>query len=150
MRIVIGENTERAMKVLGIESYPFTYEELKSSYHSLVKKYHPDIAKGNKEEAENKMKEINYSFGLIENLALNTGKISEDKARITKELEKDDIFNFWIKCEKCFGTGRIRKFVYQGFGKRKGIAFDSCWKCSGVGKNKLDLFNPAIRKGAIL
>ena len=57
MRVTIGENTERAMKVLGIESYPFTYSELKSSYRSLIKIYHPDVAKGNKEEAEKKMKE---------------------------------------------------------------------------------------------
>ena len=150
MKIIIGENTEKAMEVLGIESYPFTYEELKSSYRVLAKKYHPDVAKGNREEAENKFKEINSSFKLIENLAMNSGAISEDKARITKELEKDDMFSFWIKCERCFGTGRIRKFVYQGLGKRKGIAFDSCWKCRGVGKIKIDPFNPAIRKGAIL
>ena len=150
MKITIGEDTKRAMKYLDIESYPFTYDELKSNYLILAKKHHPDVAKGNKEEAENKMKSINSSFRLIKNLALNIGKISEDKARIIKELEKDDMFTFWKKCEHCFGTGKIRRFVYRGHMKRKDTVFDPCWRCSGTGKIKIDPFNPAIRKGAIL
>ena len=150
MRITIGEDTQNAMKHLNIESYPFTYEELKGNFISLIKQHHPDVTKGNKEEAEKKSKVIISSFKLIENLAINTDGISEDKARITKELEKDDMFDFWEKCEHCFGTGRVRRFVYHGRMKRKSITFDPCWKCKGVGKIKLDLFNPAIRKGAIL
>jgi len=150
MRITIGESTKKAMECLNIELYPFTYEELKSNFRELMKKYHPDVAKGNKEEAEKKTKDITNSFRLIENLAIDTGTISEDKARITKELEEDDMFIFWEKCEECFGTGRIRRFISKGLGKRPEIVFDSCWKCKGIGKIKVELFNPAIRKGAIL
>jgi len=150
MRITIGQNTQKAMECLGIESYPFTYEELKSNFRRLMKKYHPDIAKGDKEKAEEKSKEINSSFKLIENLAINMNGISENKARIIKELEKDDMFTFWEKCECCFGTGKIRRFIDKGFGKRPDITFDPCWKCKGVGKIKINPFNPAIRKGAIL
>lgn len=150
MRITIGENTVKAMKHLNIEAYPFTYEELKGNFINLIKQYHPDIAKCDKEEAEKKSKIIISSFKLIENLAINGDKISEDKAHITKELEKDDMFNFWEKCGRCYGTGKVRRFIYRGHRKRKDIVFDSCWKCKGVGKIKLDLFNPAIRKGAIL
>lgn len=150
MRITIGQETEKAMECLGINSYPFTYEELKTNYINLIKQHHPDIAKDNKQEATEKTKKIIISFKLIENLALNTGTISEDKARITKEIEKDDMFDFWIKCEHCFGTGKIRRFVYRGHMKRKDIVFDPCWRCSGTGKIKIDPFNPAIRKGAIL
>ena len=150
MRIVIGEETEKAMECLNLKTYPFTSEELKTNFRSLMKEYHPDIAKGSKEEAEKKAKEINYSYRLIENLAIDINAISKDKARITKELEKDDMFDFWAKCEHCFGTGRIRRFVYRGHMKRKDITFDPCWRCSGTGKIKIDPFNPVIRKGAIL
>ena len=150
MRIIIGEDTEKAMECLNLKSYPFTVEELRTNFRSSMKKYHPDVAKGSREEAEKKAKEINNSFRLIENLAINTNTISEDKARIIKELEKDDMFTFWKKCEHCFGTGKIRRFVYRGHMKRKDTVFDPCWRCSGTGKIKIDPFNPAIRKGAIL
>lgn len=150
MRIIIGEDSKKAMKRLNIGSYPFTYRELRDNYINLIKQYHPDVAECSKEKAEKESREIIYSYRLIENLAINIENISEDKARVIKELDKDDMFTFWEKCETCFGTGKIRRFINRRNGKRKEIVFDTCWKCKGVGKVKLDLFNPAIRKGAIL
>ena len=44
-----------------------------------------------------------------------------------------------VKCPKCHGLG----VVYE----KKLI---DCWKCEGLGKIKIDPFNPVIRKGAIL
>ena len=42
-----------------------TNKEIKNSYKSLVKKYHPDLYKGDKNFAENKIKEINEAYEVL-------------------------------------------------------------------------------------
>lgn len=44
-----------------------TSEEIKSSYKNLVKKYHPDLYVGDKEFAEQKIKEINEAYDILSN-----------------------------------------------------------------------------------
>lgn len=44
-----------------------TKSEIKNSYKKLVKKYHPDLYDGNKEYAENKIKEINEAYNILSN-----------------------------------------------------------------------------------
>ena len=43
-------------------------DEIKSAYHNLVKKYHPDVNK-NKKQATEKLKQINEAYGVLGNLA---------------------------------------------------------------------------------
>jgi len=60
-----------------------------------------------------------------------------------------------VKCRACKGTGifkRVRCYTCTGSGIifRKKKEFTACYNCSGIGKIKLNLFNPVIRKGAVL
>ena len=52
-------------EILGV-TRDSTDDEIKKSYRSLAKKYHPDL-NPNKKEAENRFKEITSSYKLIEN-----------------------------------------------------------------------------------
>ena len=52
--------------VLGVKQNS-TEKEIKSAYKKLVKKYHPDVFKGNKEFAENKIKEFNEAYEVLSN-----------------------------------------------------------------------------------
>ena len=42
-------------------------QQIKSSYKKLVKQYHPDLYVGDKEFAEQKIKEINESYDILSN-----------------------------------------------------------------------------------
>lgn len=53
-------------KVLGVQSNA-TDEEIKKAYRALAKKYHPDIHP-NKQLAEEKMKEINAAYDIIQKM----------------------------------------------------------------------------------
>lgn len=44
-----------------------TEREMKNSYKQLVKKYHPDLYVGDREFAEEKMKEINEAYDILSN-----------------------------------------------------------------------------------
>lgn len=59
------DNLNRYYAILGVNKN-ITKDELKKVYYKLVKKYHPDIfensSKKEKENAENKMKEINEAY----------------------------------------------------------------------------------------
>lgn len=53
-------------KILGV-SRDATQEEIKRAFRRLAKQYHPDMASGNKKEAEEKFKEINEAFSVLGN-----------------------------------------------------------------------------------
>eukprot|EP00477_Mikrocytos_mackini_P001818 GAHX01001969.1.p1 GENE.GAHX01001969.1~~GAHX01001969.1.p1 ORF type:complete len:376 (+),score=68.41 GAHX01001969.1:36-1130(+) len=53
---------DQDFKVLGITESNVNYDLIKRKHRKLVQKWHPDVTKENKEEAENKIKEINDSF----------------------------------------------------------------------------------------
>ena len=71
-------------KVLGI-SENATKDEIKKAFHTMAKKYHPDINKGNK-AAEEKFKDISEAYEVLGN---ETSKSKYDTAR-----KYGDVFNF--------------------------------------------------------
>ena len=217
MRIVIGDRTEEAMKILGIPEYPFTPEELSTKFRSLIKKIHPDINGSN--EAKKHSQEVIDSYKLLKNLAISN--VSDRERNVAQKMfdEDEDMFSLYetcprckgskkdswsisrqpcyycnsclsvytpskepgwykarcnqcfkgiftlrngrkvtcrkckgtgaykVRCRTCKGTGYIRIQALAGIDKENEF---NCIKCSGVGKIKLDLFNPVIPKGAVL
>jgi hypothetical protein len=147
MKVLISENTLKAMEVMQIPDFPFTESTLQTSKKALVIQYHPDRNKD--PEASEKMKEINCVFDLLEPLALP--EITDEKSRILKqvyEVEKEDIFTIWESCMRCNQTGKI--VLNKGTHKQPKYIVNICHECGGVTKIKLNLFNPIIPKGAIL
>ncbi|MBW2984532.1 DnaJ domain-containing protein [Candidatus Woesearchaeota archaeon] len=57
-----SKKLEKARKMLGIPKSA-TEREVKLVYRGLARKWHPDI--NSTEEAQNKMREINYAFQVI-------------------------------------------------------------------------------------
>lgn len=150
MRITIGENTKKKMKILGIKEYPFSETSLKKSYRNLIQTNHPD--KGGCEE---KAKAIIEAYNTLKNLAINdvtsTDKIEEE---IKLKKQEEDIFAIFEKCDLCNGTGIINFCPYCN---NTGIIEveikyekEICTKCKGTGKIEIKPFNPVIRKGAVM
>ena len=194
MLITIGNETKKAMKVLGIKSYPFTSSEIKANYRQLLLEFHPDHNK----EGSDKTKQIILSYRAICYLAIDISEKDKEKASILAEKDNEDMFTFYEpcdscdgkgyhintyyvvchycrskilnggKCQSCRGTGRFQQRrsrrwvdckdcggtgvcpVCKGNFVKETTKKTTCFKCKGAGKIKLDLFNPAIPKGAVL
>ena len=69
MRITIGNQTEKLMRIIGINEYPFTEEQLKINYRALLFKYHPDH--NNSNEAEKKTRKIIDAYKNLLPLSIN-------------------------------------------------------------------------------
>lgn len=133
MRISIGGQTQDAMEVLGIEAYPFTSGELSVRFRHLIKLHHPDRNENNPTAKEITQKLLD-AYQHLKNLAIVmfVGEKQEQEARRIFE-EDEDMFSIWDTCPRC-----------------SGLRIATCSKCNGLGKIKLNPFNPVIRKGAIL
>lgn len=79
-------------KVLGV-SENATEKEIKKSYKQLVKKYHPDIYEGNKQIAENKIKELNEAYETLSTPDLRK-RYDDSLAKQNIETIKNDLTNF--------------------------------------------------------
>ena len=178
MRIIIGDRTEKAMKILAIPEYPFTPEELSTKFRLLIKKVHPDV--NGSEEAKKLSQEVISSYKLLKNLAISCygekvikwstapyacpkcnpfplALFNRQRGVICNQC-LNGVFTLRngrkVTCRKCKGTG-IYKFKCRacngtGYVGNVKTEFINCGKCSGTGKIKLDLFNPVIPKGAVL
>lgn len=104
MLITIGQNTEKQMKILGIENYPFSASMLKQNFRNLIQINHPDKKGGSKEKAQN----IIDAYNNLKNLALNdiTEKDKNNAETIIAEQERD-IFAVLDTCPNCKGIGEI-------------------------------------------
>jgi len=56
----LSAKLRKALAMLGME-YPYSARQLKAGYRVLVKKYHPDVNKGNK-ESEERFKQITAAY----------------------------------------------------------------------------------------
>ena len=63
--MVYNDMIQKYLKVLGFNEIPSSFEEIKKSYKTLVKKYHPDLNPYNKQECEKKIKEINEAYEFL-------------------------------------------------------------------------------------
>jgi hypothetical protein len=110
MLITIGEKTKKNMKVLGINSYPFSSKQLKQAFRNLINISHPDRENGNEEKA----KKIIAAYNEIKNLALND--ITENdkfKEQIKIKKKEEDIFTLFENCKECDSIGKITSVRYK-------------------------------------
>jgi len=129
MRISIGDRTRDAMKVLDINSYPFSSEELSSKFRQLIKLHHPDKNKGLHND---KAITIINAYKHLKNLVISF-LVKNDEIEATKKMfdEDEDIFSIWDTCPKCKGLCKIKhtSFITE---------FISCPDCDPLPKrNKI-------------
>ena len=133
MLISIGDRTGNAMKILGIDKYPFTVKELSTKFRILVKENHPDI--NNSKESKGKTQKIISSYSLLKNLAVSAVSNNE-QIKAQKDFDEDeDIFNLYEVCPACDGKGRTRYWSYPPV---------HCPECC---RFSLALFNSVQNKG---
>lgn len=159
MRIFIGNETEKAMAILQINRFPFSETELKKNYKQLVFIYHPDRNNGS-DESVKRTKQIINAYNKIKNLATPEPNEKEAvKIQEHYEKEKEDVFTFWEKCDRCNGTGRIitKKYIgeyldylFSSIKQKPKYEVNNCPKCRGAGEIKIEVFNPVIPKGGVM
>lgn len=117
--ITIGNKTKESMKILEIESFPFTESDLKSNYRQLAKINHPDKLNG----STSLMKKINGAYSHIKNLVIKDDELELKKEDILKaERKNEDIFELFDTCKDCNGTGE--RVIYHP------ISIDPCDRCT--------------------
>lgn len=149
--IKIGNKTEKAMKLLNIQSFPFTESEVKSKFREMIKNCHPDRVKGNDYLA----KKVIKAYTHIKNLAVSDRSVASlAKDILNAESANEDIFELFDDCKKCKGTGKIINHhkayteycdrcikstrIFFGYYKRvpTGKIKVPCKSCGGTGKFK--------------
>lgn len=149
MRISLGGDSEKHMKVLGIERFPFSEETLKTNYRKLLMKHHPD-RNGNTRQAHEMTLQITKAYEYLKNLA----SLEETDPAIQTFKEDDDLTKLWKTCTHCDGTGYPKTDCWLCHGDKRSPLrwedFNRCHICKGKGKVELRPFNPVIEKGAIL
>ena len=104
--VMIGDRTEKFMKLLGIESFPFTESEVKSKFRKKVKECHSDKTKGD----DFLTRKIIDAYSHIKHLAINDKGFTERGEKILKaERENEDMFEFFDVCKKCNGKGETTR-----------------------------------------
>lgn len=117
--VIIGNKTKEAMKILEIESFPFTESKLKSKFRQLAMINHPDKLNSN----ASLMKKINEAYSYIKNLAMKDNELELKKEDILKaERKNEDIFELFDTCKNCNGTGE--RVIHHPIG------FDPCDRCT--------------------
>jgi len=157
MKISIGGKTEDAMKILSINSYPFSPEELSRNFRILAKFNHPDVT-GNPNDNK-KVRKIIEAYKHLKNLAILFTSENEIKATQQRFEEDEDMFGLWDICPDCKGTGKIQRtdYFYKicpycdpnpnpfrgifsdflfGFSRSSGKKTLKCNACKGTGKFK--------------
>lgn len=67
-----------------------TDKEIKNAYRSLAKKYHPDTYKGNKNVAEEKMKQINEAYDVLSNKELKDKYDEQFRAKQASPIDETE------------------------------------------------------------
>ena len=99
----------------------FSKEDLKRSYRSLCKKYHPDVGGD-----ENKFKIINDAYKRLSSLDIKQDTLDEANMPCLKCLNNKGKF-----CHPCSGNGyKMRRKKYDGI---LVSIRDECLSCNGKG-----------------
>ena len=111
-----SEGTNKYMRILGINKYPFTDKELSAAFRIKIRSKHPDA--GGTDSGARKIIEAKNA---LKNLT--TDVLQKYDSSIAKKNE--DIIGSTRKCSSCHGAGCK---VFPGF--------KTCTSCEGTGKRK--------------
>lgn len=139
MLITIGDETRKAMTLLGIKDYPFSSKELRANYKQLLKQHHPDL-NGNSAKATKKTQKVTSAYNKIKNLTIDIGMDNLSKAKERFQKSEKDMFDLWDDCKLCHGEGvlltRVTNFSTCPNCQGEGNVILVCRDCHGTGKFK--------------
>lgn len=99
-------NYHEACKILEVPPLS-NKEEIKKAYKRIAKKYHPDLYRGDKKVAEEKMKQINAAYAFLSKGNFNTQQdsscsdwASRKKDQQERENEEDEFAQFGEKLQQ--------------------------------------------------
>ena len=102
-------------------------KEIKKAYKKLVKKYHPDIFHGDKEFAENKIKEINEAYETLSDSmlkaeydeALNneTSTTPFDPTKRSSQAQDNYNYNSRYRDNDFYNSDSYRNYSYRYYGR---------------------------------
>ena len=99
---------ENYYQILGIPS-DASIEEITAVYKALAKIYHPDVYKGNKKHASEKIKEINEAYDHLKDPAKRKQHDEDLKANNTNFKEQEEtysnlLFSYLILMQSYYNT----------------------------------------------
>lgn len=137
--IPFNDEEENLYKILGI-STSATYQEIKTAFHTLANKYHPDKNK-DCELSKSRMRKVNLAHEILKNTkkrndydltCANKAKFEQQQERQEKrksytpeqDAEKCDLWMDGEEDYRAFSSGHFDSDVREEF-KQKVLAFDS-------------------------
>jgi len=130
MLITIGRETESMMKILEINNYPFSTNELKKKYRESCFKYHSDT--GGKTASNEMFSKCKKAHDYLENLCNDI-----DIVKKRNKIIKTDMFDLTEQCKDCNGTGSIHYDTTIKCPNCNGEFFNFFFGNRGNGKNTI-------------
>ncbi len=98
-----------------------TAEEIKKAYRKLAMKYHPDKAKGDKKQAEEKFKQISEAYAVLSNPEKRKEYDEFGSQAFRQRFSQEDIFK-GFDFSDMFDVGLSEGIFSRLFGGREGAA----------------------------
>ena len=123
-------------QILGV-SRDATADEIKKAYRKLAMKYHPDKAKGDKKQAEEKFKQISEAYAVLSNPEKKKEYDEFGSQAFRQKFSQEDIFR-GFDFSDIFDDGHLRKYLQpdlRGAGGRPAPGPDPhlpLWRARGL------------------
>ena len=105
-------------KILGV-GRDATADEIKKVYRKLAMKYHPDKAKGDKKQAEDKFKQISEAYAVLSNPEKKKEFDEFGSQAFRQKFSQEDIFR-GSDFSDIFGDGAAESIFSRIFGGQRG------------------------------
>lgn len=86
------EQITKALQILGLESSA-TWKEIKATYHALLKKWHPDFSRGNRDVSHDRTKEIIAAYKIIRDYCEHY-RFSFSREEVEKYISPEEL---WLR-----------------------------------------------------
>lgn len=100
-----GRETADNMKVLRIQEFPFTPEQVKEAFRTLAKKVHPDS--GTASASDEQFAKVNNAYKYLMNIS---AMLSSEEEKVCKEPLSTRVKK---QCPRCEGAGRVEYTFFR-------------------------------------